>query len=390
MFHTRRALFQVVRAGTNGNESYPNYLDLRDRNSFDALAAAAFAHDGLDTGDGAEGAWGFATSGNYFDVPGVQPYLGRLFHASDEHGPNSAPYVVLSYAYWQNHFHGNRDVLGRTVLLSKHPLTIIGVTQPGFLGTFTVFFADFFVPIVNEWTKLTDRGSRGIDVMFGRVKPGVTPAQAVADLNATGADLEKTYPKENGQMTFELGRLGLADAVKPFLGALMFLAGLILVAACANLGSLFAARAADRSKEVALRLALGSTRKRVLRGLFSEATLISLMGDGVGLWASVVLLHTLKGRQPFPEFPINIPITPDTKVYLVALLLTRERFSARGCPCAAGAAYGSVSNHQVGNFGQWCTPVYGTRSFARSTDCYLRGTRDFVAGCGSGFSSIAA
>ena len=143
------SLFDVGRVESTGDESYPNYLDLRDRNhSVDALAASAFAHDGLDTGDGAEGAWGFATSGNYFDVLGVQPYLGRVFHASDEHGPNSAPYIVLSYAYWQSHFHDNRNVLGRTVLLSKHPLTIIGVAQPGFLGTFIEFSPAFFVPIV--------------------------------------------------------------------------------------------------------------------------------------------------------------------------------------------------------------------------------------------------
>ena len=290
------SLFEVGRAGNNGNESYPNYLDLRDRNhSFDALAASAFAHDGLDIGEGAEGAWGFATSGNYFDVLGVQPYLGRVFHASDEQGPNSASYIVLSYAYWQNHFHGNRNVLGRTVILSKHPLTIIGVAQPGFHGTFTEFSPAFFVPIVNHaGTELTDRGNRWIEAVFGHAKPGVTPAQAVADFNSIGADLEKAYPKENGQMTFDVGRLGLGDAVKPFLAALMLFAGLILLAACANLGSLFAAHAANRSKEVALRLALGSTRTRVLRGLFTEAILVSLMGGGVGLWASVVLLHALR------------------------------------------------------------------------------------------------
>jgi MacB-like periplasmic core domain len=195
------SLFEVGRAENNNNESYPNYLDLRDRNhSFDALAATAFAHDGLDTGDGAEGTWGFATSGNYFDVLGVQPYLGRMFHASDEHGPNSAPYIVLSYAYWQNHFHGNRNVLGRTVLLSKHPLTIIGVAQPGFLGTFVEFSPAFFVPIVNHaGSELTDRGNRWIDVVFGHVKPGVSPAQAVADFNSIGADLERPIPKRMGE-----------------------------------------------------------------------------------------------------------------------------------------------------------------------------------------------
>ncbi|HEX8896086.1 MAG TPA: ABC transporter permease [Terriglobales bacterium] len=332
------SLLQLGRAGTVGNESYPNYLDLRDRNhSFAGLAADAFAHDGVDTGDGAEGAWGFATSGNYFDVLGVQPYLGRVFHASDEHGPNSAPYIVLSYPYWQNHFHGDRNVLGRTVLLNKHPFTIIGVAQPGFLGTFNVFSPAFFVPIVNEWNDLTDRANRGIDAMFGNIKPGVTPAQAVADFNTIGADLEKTYPKMNGQMKFELGRLGLGSTVKGFLAALMLLAGLILLAACANLGSLFAARAADRSKEVALRLALGSTRKRVLRGLFTEATLVSLMGGGVGMWASVVLLRALRGWQPFPEWPINVPITPDTKVYLLALVLS----------LLSGFLFGAVPLRQV-------------------------------------------
>ena len=332
-------LFEVGRAGNNGNESYPNYLDLRDRNhSFEGLAASAFAHDGLDTGDGAEGAWGFATSGNYFDVLDVQPYLGRVFHASDEHGPNSAPYIVLSYAYWQNHFHGDRNVVGRTVLLSKHPLTIIGVTQPGFLGTYIEFSPAFFVPIVNHaGSEMTDRGNRGVDAVFGHVKPGATPAQAVADFNSIGANLEKTYPKENSQMIFDLGRLGLGFSVEGFLAALMLLAGLILLAACANLGSLFAARAADRSKEVALRLALGSTRTRVLRGLFTEAVLVSFMGGGVGLWASVVLLHALRGSQPFPEFPMNVPITPDTNVYLVALLLS----------LVSGFLFGAVPVRQV-------------------------------------------
>lgn len=333
------SLFEVGRSGGNGNESYPNYLDLRDRNhSLEGLAAAAFAHDGLDTGDGSEFAWGFSTSGNYFDVLGIEPYLGRVFHASDEHGPNSAPYIVLSYAYWQNHFHSDRNVVGRTVLLSKHPLTVIGVAQPGFLGTFVEFSPAFFVPMVNHsGTEYTDRGNRWIDDMFGHLKPGVTSAQAVEDFNSIGSDLKKTYPKENGEMTFGLGRVGLGDWAQGFLAALMSLAGLILLAACANLGSLFAARAGDRSKEVALRLALGSSRKRVLRGLFTEAILLSFIGGGVGLWASAVLLHGLRGWQPFPEFPMNMPITPDAKVYWVALLLS----------LVSGFLFGAVPVRQV-------------------------------------------
>jgi hypothetical protein len=131
-----------------GYESYPNYLDLRDRNrSFDALAADNITQAGLDTGKNPSQAFLIEASGNYFDVLGLQPYLGRFFHAADEHGPNSAPYVVLSYVGWREHFEGDRGVVGRTVLLNKHPFVIIGVAPPGFVGTFIAFSPELFVPV---------------------------------------------------------------------------------------------------------------------------------------------------------------------------------------------------------------------------------------------------
>ncbi len=141
---------------------------------------------------------------------------------------------------------------------------------------------------------------------LGHLKAGVTPAQAIADLNSIGSYLEKTYPKEDGKMSFTLARPGLVRRLSwpprtGFLTGLMLLAGLILLAACANLGSLFAARAADRSREVALRLALGASRTRILRTLFTEAVLISLAGGAVGLWGSVVLLRGLSVWQPLPR-----------------------------------------------------------------------------------------
>lgn len=314
-----------------GYESYPNYLDLRDRNrSFEALAVDNITQAGLDTGKNPSQAFLIEASGNYFDVLGLQPYLGRFFHAADEHGPNSAPYVVLSYAGWREHFEGDRGVVGRTVLLNKHPFVIIGVAPPGFVGTFIAFSPELFVPVnsgLESNELLNQRANRRMSELVGRLKPGVTPAQADADLDAIGSWLGKTYPDEEDPdlLTFKLQRPGLASAfggaIRAFLAGLMLMAGLILLAACANLGSLFAARAADRSREVALRLALGARRTRILRQLLTEALLISLAGGAAGLWGSVVLLRAISAWRPFPEFPMNLPLNPDANVYALALLL---------------------------------------------------------------------
>jgi predicted permease len=326
------SLWQLERASDKvGSESYPNYLDLRDRNrTFDGLAAFAIAPAALDTGGNPSRAWVFQVSGNYFDVLGIQPYVGRFIRASDEHGPNSAPYIVLTYAYWRSHFEGDRSVVGRTVQLNKSPFTIVGVAPPGFRGTLLFFSPDFFVPIVEQeqvegWSVLNARGDRHVTPL-GHLKTGVTPAQAIADLNSIGSDLEKNYPKDDGQMSFALARPSLygdyfGGPVQAFLAGLMLLAGLILLAACANLGNLFAARAADRSREVALRLAMGAGRIRILRQLFTEAVLVSLTGGAVGLWCSVILLRGLSTWQPIPQYPVNIPASPDANVYGVALLL---------------------------------------------------------------------
>ena len=341
------SLFQV--GGPNDpSHSYPDYLDLRDRNrSFDGLAAYNLSQAGLDTGKNPSRAWVSEVSGNYFDILGIPPYLGRVIHAADEQGPNSAPYIVLTYAYWHSHFQDDRGVVGRTVQLNKHSFTILGVTPPGFRGTILFFWPDFFVPIVNQvqvdgWNGLNDRGNRWVGSIVGHLKTGVTPEQAIADLNSIGSYLEKTYPKEDSQMRFIVGREGLPGvafdrAIKAFLAGLMLLAGLILLAACANLGSLFAARAADRSREVALRLALGAGRTRILRQLFTEALLISVMGGAVGLWGSVMLLHWLMVWQPFPQYPVNMPVNPDANVYGVALLLS----------IASGFLFGAVPVKQV-------------------------------------------
>jgi predicted permease len=344
-----QSLYGIERGSDKAvNQSYPDYLDLRDRNrSFDDLAAYNVTSVGLDTGNNPSESWILEVTGNYFDALGIEPHLGRFFHAADEHGPNSAPYIVLTYAYWHAHFQDDPGVVGRVVQLNKHPFTILGVAPPEFRGTLLFVFPDFWAPLVNQEqlegrNVLNERGHRGLLMVMGHLKAGITPAQAISDLNSIGAYLEKTYPKDDGHMTFSLARPGLAGdwlggPIRAFLTGLMLLAGLILLAACANLGSLFAARATDRSREIALRLALGSRPMRILRQLFTEAALISLVGGAVGLWGSVMLLRGMSVWRPLPTVPLNVPVTPDAKVYAVALLLS----------LVSGFLFGAVPVRQV-------------------------------------------
>jgi predicted permease len=342
-------LYQLFRGKDKaGNQSFPDYLDLRDRNrSFDDLVGYGATVAGLDTGANPSSAWVLLVSGNYFDGLRLQPYLGRLFHPSDEHGANSAPYIVLTHTYWHTQFHDDPGVVGHVVQVNRHPFTIVGVAPAEFHGTLVFFSPDFFVPIVNQEqlegeNDLNERGKRWMFSVMGHLKAGVTPAQAIADLNSIGAVLEKNYPRDDNDMSFTLARPSLygdylGPPIRAFLTGLMLLAGLILLAACTNLGSLFAARAADRSREVALRLALGSSRGRILRQLFTEATIISVIGGVVGIGGSVVLLGALSRWQPFSRFPIHLPVNPDANVYGVALLLA----------LASGFFFGAVPVRQI-------------------------------------------
>jgi predicted permease len=327
------SLYEISNPNGLGDQSYLDYKDLRDRNrTLEGLAAFTVTGAGLDTGKDPSQIWLFETSGNYFDLLGIQPYAGRLLHASDEHGTDSAPFMVLSYAYWHSHFNDDPQVIGRIVQLNKHPFTVIGVTPPGFHGTVSFITPDVYTPLVNQeqvrgFDILDVRGAHYcITSMVARLRTGVTREQAEADLNAIGSYLEKTYPKDDAHPHFVLTKPGLfgnflGRPVRAFVTGLMLLAGLILLAACANLGSLFAARAADRSREVALRLALGSSRSRIIRQMLTEAVLISLAGGTLGLAGSVALLQRLSGWQPFPRWPIYIAVDPDVKVCVVALLL---------------------------------------------------------------------
>ncbi|MGB8479401.1 MAG: ABC transporter permease [Acidobacteriaceae bacterium] len=326
-------LYSIVRTQQAwGVQSYPDYIDYRDRNTtFSGIAAYRMVELGISQGALVSNAFGYDASGNYFDLLGAQPQLGRFFHASDEHGPNSAPYIVLSNDFWQSRFNGDARIVGATVELDQHPFTVLGVARKGFHGTETTLWPEFWVPMVNAqqvevYDYLNDRGAPMI-WLLGRLKPGVTMQQATGNLNTIALQLSKQYPASDDGLSARLVRPGmggdtLRGPLRAFLSGIMVLALLVLVAACANLGGIFAARAADRSRELAIRLAVGSTRGHILRQLLTESIVVSLLGGIAGTLFATALLQALSRWQPIAQYPIHVLATPDARVYAVALLLS--------------------------------------------------------------------
>jgi predicted permease len=305
--------------------SYPAFEDFRQRNStFSGMAAFnGYARARLGWGHAVRVVSGHAVTGNYFELLGVRPEVGRFFQATDEHGPNSAPYVVLSHDLWRSAFNADPGVVGTSVRLDKDPFTVVGVAPAQFHGTEKFVWPDYWMPIAN-WGEgfLHTRTSPSVTVL-GRLKPGVTPQQATEDLNAIAAQMAKEYPETDSGLPLRLVRPGLfadnGDVIRGFLHGVTGLALLVLVAACANLASLFAARAADRSRELALRAALGASRWRLVRQLMTEAMVVSMLGGAAGLVTASLLLRALdRWQSPYGQAAIGV----DARVYLAALTFT--------------------------------------------------------------------
>jgi predicted permease len=345
--HAER-LYEIVQKNQgDDSQSYPDYVEYRVRNStFSDMAAYRLDTAGVSVGGSAEKRWDIEVSGNYFDMLGVQPERGRFFHASDEHGANSAPYIVLSDAFWRNRFHADPGVLGTVVELNKHPFTIIGIAPANFHGIDLFIWPDFWIPMVNEdqiqgYDFLTRRGNHTIGTV-GLLRPGVTARQAQNNLSVIAGELGKQYPESDQGMGARLVKPGLmgdmlGDATRAFLLGVFVLAFLVLLAACANLASIFATRAADRSRELAIRLAIGSSRWHILRQLLTEAVLVSLAGGIAGTAFATVLLRALTRWQPFSAFPVHVTVSPDICVFGLALLLS----------LASGILFGLLPARQI-------------------------------------------
>src|SRR5438270_5200549 len=313
--------------------SYPAFEDYQQRNiTFSGLAGYdGFSGGRLRWGDTVKSVSGYSATGNYFDLLGVQPAVGRFFHEADVHGPNSAPYMVLSDRLWRSAFNADPGVVGSKVRLGKDPFTVVGVAPPRFHGTERFEWPDYWIPVVNHFGAeyLRDRTGHTLTVL-GRLRPGVTPQQAAENLSAIAAQLAKEYPKTDNGVPLRLIRPGLyadeGDLIRGFLYSVAGLALLVLIAACANLASLFAARAADRSRELALRVALGAGRWRLVRQLLTEAMVLSMLGGATGLVAAGLLLGAL-GQRGLPGYGMHsaysdLAVYVDVRVYVAALILT--------------------------------------------------------------------
>jgi predicted permease len=302
--------------------SYPNYRDLRDRNSsFAQLAVYRVAPIGLGSEGRADRLWGYLASGNYFSMLGITPHLGRLFTPDDDRNPGSHPVAVLSHATWVKRFGANPNAVGRRVTMNGAEYTVIGVAPPGFNGTEKLLRCDVWVPMMMQpqmersYPSLEQRESENMFVL-GRLKPGVSVAQAEGDLQRIARQLGEAYPNVNRGLAIRLTPPGLLGGYLrgPSLGfstALLAVTGLVLLIACSNIAGLLLARAADRTRETAIYLALGAGATRLLRQHFVESLALSALGGGAGLLLAAWLNSALEAAMPQMDLPLQLELSLD-------------------------------------------------------------------------------
>ncbi len=313
--------------------SYPNYKDYRDRNEvLTGLLAYRFAVMSLSHDGANERLWGFIVSGNYFDVLGVKPALGRTFTPEEDKTPNSHPVAVMSYGSWQRRFGGDPSIVGKSVLLNGHTFTIIGVAPKDFNGTEVAYSPELYVPAMmvaqiepgNDW--LNERNNANLFVL-GRLKQGISRAQAEASFQSVTSQLAREYPDEDAGRSVRLLSPGLftpeiRSAVIGFTGVLMAVVGLLLLIACVNLANLLLARATERRKEIAIRLALGASRARLVRQLLTESVLLSIAGGALGLLLAVWIVDLVGAIKLPMDIALAFDLSLDWRVLLFTFLLS--------------------------------------------------------------------
>jgi predicted permease len=318
--------------------SYPVYTDLRDHSEvFESLMAHTLSMVGIREGDSTRRTFAAVVSSNYFTTLGIQLAAGRAFSPEEERPGSGIPVAIASDALWRRSG-GAAEFVGSTLTVNATPVTIVGIAPPGFTGTMAIASPDLWFPLGvydqmvtdifrQQATGLTDRRSDAL-ILAGRLKPGVTMTMAAPQLERIADGLARTYPATDRDRGFTLAKLQrtgtstspqASNPLAAVSGMLLLMAALVLVVACLNLANLMLARSAARRKEMAIRLALGGSRARIVRQLLSEAFLLSIAGAGVGVviaWWTTSLLAGSLSRV----FPISVVIdaTPDVRVFLAA------------------------------------------------------------------------
>jgi predicted permease len=313
--------------------SYPNYRDMRDRNKvLSGLIAYRFLPASLGLPGNNQRIWGYLVTGNYFDVLGVGATRGRVLHPDDDLRPGGHPFAVLSYPCWQKRFGGDPAILGRTVKINGMDFTLVGVTPRGFFGTELYFAPDIFFPMMMQkelegGTGTLERRGSSQNFAIGRLKPGVSLERAQAGLNSVARSLSDEYPKDDAGMKIVLTPPGLAGnyirgAVIGFAAALFGVSCLVLLVACTNLASMLMAKAADRRREIALRLAVGAPRASLVRQLLTENLLIAILGGAGGALLALWITAALASWRPPTEIPLVVSAEPDGRMFLFALAVS--------------------------------------------------------------------
>jgi predicted permease len=313
--------------------SYPNYLDFRDRNEvLSGLLVSRFVSVSLSRNGNNEKVWGDLVSGNYFDLLGVKPALGRTFLPEEDKTRLSHPVVVISHSLWQTRFGGDPSVVDSDVLLNGAKFKVIGVAPAGFKGADVIYTPEIYVPFamqkrIEPESDYMDKRDAGNMFATGRLKPGVSVAQAEASLNLLAAQLAKEFPNENEGLKIQVVPPGfvipqLRNAMLGVSAALMGLVALVLLIACTNLANLLLARAAERGKEIAIRLSIGAGRARIVRQLLTESVMLSVAGGLVGVALAQWIIDSIMALKPPIAIPLTLELHVDWRVLVFSMIIS--------------------------------------------------------------------